>query len=172
MYTTYPTNGYYVSPVMDTQLDAPAYQNISWDAYEPWGSSLKLKVRSGNSNDLSDAQAWTNITAMTSPGSINPGNSQYCQFYAEFEPSSSGLAAPKLKDVTVRWTGEERFVDVGGTFTKGPNYGTFDLTVDGQQIKTGVSIDLEIFKDTRGYRGTRRITSALTSEVTPRNSGR
>lgn len=172
VYTTYPTNGYYVSPVMDTHLDAPAYDDISWDSYVPWGSSLSLKIRSGNSNDLSDAQAWTNIAAMTSPGSINPGDNRYCQFYAQFTPSSSGLAAPKLKDVTLRWTGEEQFVDVGGTFTKGPDYGIFELTVDGQEIKTGISIDLEIFKDSRGYRGTRTIRSALTSEITPRNSGR
>ena len=64
-------------------------------------------------------------------------------------------------------------MDIGGTFTKGPDYGVFKVSVDGREIKTGVVIDLEIFEQARGYRGANRtIRSSLTSEVTPLNTGR
>ncbi|MFC1453377.1 hypothetical protein ACFLSJ_08555 [Verrucomicrobiota bacterium] len=82
------------------------------------------------------------------------------------------MQTPKLKNVTIRWPGESRAVDVGGTFTKGPDYGIFTLVVDGRELVSGMNIDLEIFKDARGFRGTRRIRSGLTAEIVPRNTGR
>ena len=84
----------------------------------------------------------------------------------------SPFSTPRLKDVTINWEGEESLVDVGATITRGPEYGIFELKVDGRTLKTGLNVDLEIFKDVPGYRGSRRITSALTSEVVPRNTGR
>jgi len=172
LYTTYPTNGTYISQVFDTHLDTPAYSEMDWNEYVPSGGDLTMKVRTGSSNDLSDAEGWTNITAMGSPGSINPGDSRYVQFRADFTPNANGTATPKLEDVTITWSGEEQFIDVGATITRGPDYGIFELTVDGERLISGVKVDLEIFKDVLGYQGTRRITSALSSEVTPRNSGR
>jgi hypothetical protein len=172
MFTTYPLKGTYTTRIYDTHMAAPAYSDIGWAADVPSGAALTMKVRTGNSNDLSDATAWTNIVPMTAPGSISPGNRRYLQFRAAMTPDASGLLSPRLKDVTIRWPGPEQFVDVGGTFTRGPTYGVFEIRVDGERIKTGLKVDLEIFKDTRGYRGTRRIRSALSAEVRPRNTGR
>ena len=138
----------------------------------PSGSYLELKVRTAATNDMSDAAAWTNVTAMTSPGAITPGDKRYVQFQAGLKPDSTGLQTPKLKDVTIKWTGEQMAVDVGGTSTKGPDYGIVGLTVNGEELKSGVIIDLEIFEDTRGYGATKRITSSLTTEITPRNTER
>lgn len=172
IYTSYPTNGVFTSQVFDTQLEAPTYTTIGWESVVPWGTWLGLRVRSGSSNDLSDASAWTSISPMTTPGSISPGNGRYVQFQAQMRPSSSGWDTPKLRSVTVNWEGETRAVDVGGTFTKGPNYGVFEVTVDGRPLTTGINVSLQIFKDVLGFRGTRRIISSLATEVVPRNTGR
>jgi hypothetical protein len=172
LYTSYPTNGLYTSRIFDTHKSAPAYSTMSWDSVMPHGTLLRMKVRSGANSDLSDATAWTNLTWMTMPGSISPGDQRYVQFRAELRPDSGGWQTPKLKDVTIRWPGDETLVNISGTLTKGPDYGIYELTVDGQELKTGLNVDLEIFKDVRGFKGTRRVTSELTAEVVPRNTGR
>ncbi|MGQ9663181.1 MAG: PulJ/GspJ family protein [Kiritimatiellia bacterium] len=170
--TSYPTNGAYTSRIFDTKLNEPQYTELSWNADVPSGSSLTLKVRTGDESDLSDAPAWNTVSAMSSPGSIAPGNNRYVQFRAEFQPTPDTMSTPRLKGVTVKWTGETRVVDVGGIFTKGPDYGLFELYVDGKKLSMGLLINLQIFKDTRGQGGTQRLTSSLTSEVYPRNTGR
>jgi hypothetical protein len=109
---------------------------------------------------------------MSSPGNINPGDKRYFQFLANLKPSSNGYQTPLLKDVTVRWDGDERYVDIGGIFTKGPDHGIFKVMVDNKDIKTGILIDLEIFETARGVAGeNKEVTSSLSSEVTPRNTG-
>jgi len=173
LYTSYPSNGVYTSGIYDTHLDSPSYDSINWNADVPANCYLGFKVRSAANADMSDAVAWTNCTAVTTPGLINPGSGRYVQFQAEMKPYlPSPFSTPRLKDVAVTWDGEESLVDIGATLTQGPDYGVYELTVDGQTLKTGLNIDLEIFKDVPGYRGNRRITSALTAEVVPRNTGR
>ena len=46
------------------------------------------------------------------------------------------------------------------------------VLVDGKKLKTGLNVWIEIFKDVRGQKGTQRVTSALTAEVRPRNTGK
>ncbi|MCE9614981.1 MAG: prepilin-type N-terminal cleavage/methylation domain-containing protein [Lentisphaerae bacterium] len=171
-WVTYPTNGTYTSAIFDTQHNAAPFTGIAWNSVIPSGGYLGMRVRSGNSNDLSDAASWTNLAAMTSPGAINPGNKRYVQFQATLRPSSGGNLTPKLRDVAISWPAETRIVDIGGTFTKGPDYGIFEMLVNGQAIKKGVVVNLEIFDYTRAHGTSNRITSAATTEVTPRNSGR
>jgi hypothetical protein len=172
MFATYPTNGLYTSRVFDTAQDAPSYSTIDWSAVKPTGSSVNLRVRSSVSNDMSGATPWTGITPMTSPGAISPGSQRYVQFQAQLAPNSAGTLTPKLKDVTIRWGGITSAVDIGGTFTKGPNYGVFELFVNGQPLKRGVVVELEIFDYVRMHGSSNQITSAAAMEVTPRNSGR
>ncbi len=184
MITGLPSSGHYISQIIDTKQDTPNYTDMSWNEVVPSGSSLTMKIRSGNSRDLSDAPAWSNVTAMASSGSINPGNKRYFQLCADFSSRSytyynipfyeSKVAdySPLLKDVTVKWDGIERYVDIGGTFTKGPDHGIFKVLVDGKDIKTGVIVNLEIFETARGLAGeNKKVTSFLSSEVTPRNTG-
>ena len=170
LFTTYPTNGTFISQILDTGMDAPLYTDINWHD-QLNGGTITLKVRSGTTNDLSDAPAWTNVSAIAFPGVINPGDKRYIQFLAELRPHSGGLATPVLKDVIIRWPGPERLVDVFASVTKGPDYGVFELTVDGEPLKTGVVIDLDIFDDVRTHKGTQRLRSRLVSEIAPRNSG-
>lgn len=169
-----PPVGRFTSQIVDTGQSAPQYSDISWNSILQSGSSIKMRVRTGNQADLSDAPDWTNITAMTSPGSINPGNKRYVQFQAEMFSGSGGWKIPKLKDVTIRWNGITRLTDIGGTLTMGPDYGIMEVTVDNKPLVRGMTVDLTIYKDVPGFggRGSNRLTSTLTTEVEPRNTGK
>lgn len=171
LWATYPTNGYYTSPPFDTTMDAPSYTRVDWSADLPTGTDLRMKVRSGSDLGMSDAVAWSNVSAMVSPGILSIPARRYVQFQSQLISGDPAVWTPKLKDVTIRWPGEARVVDIGGTITKGPDYGVFELTVDGKPLRTGVTIDLEIFKDARGHGKTRRFRSRLKSEIRPRNGG-
>ena len=172
IFTYHPTDGQFISQIIDTRQDTPGYSHMSWDKILPSGTVLTMKIRSGDNSDMSDALAWSNVTAMASSGSINPGDRRYFQFCADFQSNANGYDTPTLKDVTVKWDGVERYVDIGGTFTKGPDHGIFKVLVDDKEIKTGILINLEIFETTRGYAGEdKRVRSSLSSEVTPRNTG-
>lgn len=173
MYTTCPTNGTFTSQVVDTHQTSPTYSDISWNASKPFGTYVGLRVRTGNQPDLSDATDWTNVTALTSSGSISPGSGRYVQFQATLRPDSGTWNTPKLKDVTIRWAGVQQVVDVGGTFSKGPDHGIWQLTVDGNPLVKGCNMDLTIYKDVPVINGsTRRITSTVSMEIYPRNSGK
>ncbi|MBL7114656.1 MAG: hypothetical protein ISS35_02730 [Kiritimatiellae bacterium] len=170
MYASYPTNGTYTSAAFDTHMDSPSFSTISWNAITPTDGKITTKVRSATLSDMSGATDWSGITAMGSPGPISPGNGRYIQFQTTFFSDSTHLETPKLRDVRIDWPGETRAVDVGGAFTKAPDHGTFKVLVDGQPLHAAVRVDLEIFKDARGYGGTRRLTSALSAEVQPLNT--
>lgn len=170
LFATYPAAGSYISGIFDTHGDAPDYTEIRWSADVPGGTDIRLKVRTGDERDMSDAPAWTNVAPVPALGLMDPGNGRYAQFMAELDADEAGSLSPMLKDVTIRWTGPERVVDIGGTFSKGPDYGILSVTVDDREVITGVSIELEIFREAWGYRGSRTITSQLTAEVSPRNN--
>ena len=121
---------------------------------------------------MADASAWTNVASRSAPGAINTGARRYVQFQAELGSDSGGIQTPRVEDVTVIWEGGSRAVDVGGTITRGPDYGVFEVTVDGGPLTTAMRIDLEIFKDIRSFGGLQRVRSSIASEVSPRNTGR
>jgi len=169
-----PSNATFTSQIVDTQLAAPAYQQLSWNAIRPWGTGIRMKVRTGNSADLSDAAEWSAITGLTAPGTISPGNRRYVQFRSEMTASSDGWYVPAIRDVIIRWTGETRVTDIGATMTVGPDYGIHQLMVDGKPLVKGVTIDLTIFKNMINVGGgsSNRLTSTATVEVEPRNTGK
>lgn len=172
LFGTYAPKGIYESRIFDTHMIAPQFSGIDWHADVPSGAGLSMRVRAGYSNDLSDAAAWSNVTVIASPGPVSPGDKRYVQFMAELTSDSSGLVQPRLKDVTLKWPGPEQVVHVGGTIGRGPDYGIFSVEVDGKKLSSGIDIELEIFKDSRGFAGTRRIVSSLRAEINSRNTGR
>lgn len=178
IYVSYPETGTYTSQIFDTHLSAPQYGYVSWNAVLPSGTKMGCKVRTGNQPDLSDASSFDSIAAFTdassasSSRSISASYKRYIQFQYLLQSSSGGQETPKLKDVTIDWAGERQLVDIGGIFTKGPDYGIFEISVDGQPLRSALIIDLEIYKDVTLEKGaTRRVTSALKVDLTPRNSG-
>ncbi len=173
LWGTYMTNAVYTSGIFDSGRASPTYSTVAWNGAVPSGAYLGVKVRSGNAPDLADAQSWTNVTTRTTPGAISPGNGRYVQFQASMRSAGAFASeTPSLRDLTINWAGETRIVDVGGTFTKAPNYGIFEVSVNDQPLKQGVVVNLEIFDFARGHATSNRITSAATTEVTPRNTGR
>lgn len=176
MYTDYPTNGLFTSQIFDTKMDTPVYSNVSWNAALPLAAtSVGIKVRTATNSTMSDAPNWTNATTFTSsPANINCGNNRYVQFQAVFNPDPTNLTlSPKLKDVTIKWAGPTKIVDIAATMTKGPNYGICEVTVDSNQLSKGLRIDLSIFKDISGWGNAGMTnTSTMTTEISPRNTGK
>ena len=173
IYSYYPTNGTYQSAVYDTHQAAPTYSAITWGAETPAGSTVRLKVRSSANEDMSGATEWTNISWITSPGAISPGANRYVQYYAELLPTAGGAQTPRLKYVSLGFAGERKVIDIGGAITKGPNYGVFELTVDGAKLQKGVTVAMQVYNDIGvPGGGTKRLVSKASVEVEPRNTGK
>ncbi len=172
------SNGTWTSQIVDTHIDAPTYQSLTWNDSKPYGTALKMRLRTANNEDMSDATAWSNISPMSAGGAINPPSKRYVQVQAEmFSDSVDHFNVPKLKDFTVKWNGETRLADIGGTITQSPSNGVFEILLDGDIIiKRGVRIDLTIFEWVRGFSragGTSNLlTSTMSAEVEPRNTGK
>jgi len=174
LFVSHPEEGTYTTRILDTTVDRPIYNTLEWAEEEPSGTQVGLRVRTDDDPGMANATAWSNLTPITVSGTmISVPVKRYAQFQLILNSSSLGQDTPRVRDVTLAWTGEERVVDVGGTFTKGPQYGQFELTVDGQKLQTGIVVDLELYRDVRGFysTGTRRITSSATMEMMPRNTG-
>ena len=170
---SYPEKGEYTSQIFDTHLSNPKYGDLSWNADMPPGTSLSLKVKTGNQPDLSDASGWSAISASSvNPRSVDASYNRYIQFQALFTSNPDGTSTPKLKDVTIDWDGELQLVNIGGIFTKGPDYGMFEISVDGDPLRSALIVDLEIYRDVRVMNHeSRQVTSFLKMDMTPRNSG-
>ena len=166
--TTFPAAGYYISPIHDTRLDAPSIAETTWSTDVPSGAQVLMRFRSGASNDMSDATGWTNVT----PGAVTGVAKRYLQYAAELRPDPTYLRAPILKSVQVKWPGPTTFVDIGGTIAQGPDFGIFEVEVNGQRPKSGVYVELDIYQDTLGFVGEKRMRSGLATEITPRNSAK
>ncbi len=174
VFVNYPTNGTYTSKIFDTHLASPQYGDLAWNADEPSNTSVLLKVRTGANADLSDASDWSTLAASSvNPRAIGASYKRYIQFQALLTSDPNGQQTPKLQDVTIDWDGEEQLVNIGGIFTKGDDYGTFEASVDGQPLRSALIVELEIYKnDVRGLNHTNRtISSSLKVDMTPRNSG-
>lgn len=174
VFTTYPSNGTFTSQIFDTKANTPPYLTMGWNADKPYWTGVSMKIRTGNQPNMSDAPAWSNITtSLSTPGSISPTSKRYIQFQALLSSSSDGWSTPILKDTTIRWTGATKVVDVAGQMTTGPDYGICSLTIDDRPLLKGVKINLTIFKDIIGWTpNTMRLTSMMTAEVEPRNTGK
>jgi type II secretory pathway pseudopilin PulG len=192
--------GDYTSHVFNTTDIEGTQKNMTWEALMPagGGGALRLYARSGNSlsangYNIEDAPSWAMISPLSSPppsGGIAIGTGQYVQFRAHFESQKSHLPpdagtltasptgpyrndTPRLRWVRFTWPGEKKYVDVAGELLQGPDCGIFTVKVNGQELVRGVTMEIEIFKDIRGAGGKPlRITSSISAEVDPRNSGK
>lgn len=167
----YPETGTYTSHIFDTHVAAPIWGDITWNADMPAGTALAFKVRTGDNPDLSDAPDWNSLAAFFTPRAVAAPYKRYIQFQSLMKSDSSGHLTPRLKDVTIDWTGERKLVDISGIFTKGPSYGKFEVEVNNEPLRSALIIDLEIYKDivtTKSKK--RRISSSLKVEITPRNT--
>jgi type II secretory pathway pseudopilin PulG/uncharacterized Zn-binding protein involved in type VI secretion len=169
METTFSTNGVFLSQVVDTHVEDPEYTGFDWNAEIPSGTSLDVYVRAASEPELIGSASWQPTYAGLLGRYVQFG----CAMTSKDEWWFYDCLTPKLRDVTITWTGPEQITDVSTVVTKGPDYGIFGVTVDGKALVGGLSIDLEIFETIPGLNGTTQLlTSAMTAEIEPRNTGK
>lgn len=183
LYTFYPPTASFTSGIFDTTKDDPAYREILWNqplgvtgtGYTdiPGSSAVRFKVRSGDDPYLADAPPWTNVAVITASGAslASAGSGRYLQFQANF--TSDVYNTPSLRNVKIRWPGDTKLADISAMVTRGPQYGEFEVLLNGTNLYKGVRIDLSIFKDITSFGGRQeRMTSAMMAEIEPRNTGK
>lgn len=166
--STYADESTYTSRVVDTRQQEPEFEDLDWEATVPENTSVKIKVRTFNEPDQSDAPPWESIPALSAPGSVPFASSggRYVQVRAILNSDPVNERAPELHNFTLRWPGESSYVDIGGVFGKYPNGGMVEVSVNGQEPAVSVRTDMSV-------RGTPNrgspLSWALGIEITPRN---
>lgn len=175
LFSTYAPEGVFESQIADTRIDEPQFASLQWGPQTvPDGTTMEVRIRSGAQPDLSDAPAWSNVVAeATSPSLLfNLDEKRYVQFQVRMTSNADGTESPRFERMKLSWPGPEQIVDIGGAFTQAPDSGRFTIQVNGQPLKTGVIVDLELYRDIRGFmqQGHQRLSSGIVAEVTPRNT--
>lgn len=109
--TTYSSSGEFISHSagsFDTTVNNAAYNNLTWTATIPAGTSLGLQIAASNANPPvnfvgPDGTSATQYT--TSPATIMPFNAitgRYIRYKAIF--TSNGSATPQLDDVSINYS--------------------------------------------------------------------
>ena len=104
----YPTSGTLTSAIFDgtTQED---WGTLTYNAMVPSGTSMSVKVRSGNQADLSDASAWNSCAAINSgddaTSTCTPDKTRYAQYQISF--TSDGTATPVFNDVSLGYSASD-----------------------------------------------------------------
>ena len=177
VFVTYAESGTYTSDIIDTKIDSPTYQYFMWDSDIPGNTELAFKVRTGNNPGLLDAPSFDTLSPTVAPLESSSfaisGSGRYVQYQALLDATDEkGQITPRLRNTTITWTGERRMMEISGVFSKGPNYGNFSLSIDGEGLQSALMVDLEIYKDISGVKDTtQRISSEVQVALTPRNSG-
>jgi len=188
---SYFSYGTVTSQIYDTTLANPSYGTLTWNIAKNnygnygtggLGANLIIKVRSNSDKDVLKASAdWTTalsintLSAATGSASVSGiGNGRYVQFQAQFfsQPTSGKadyLKSCVLKNLSIKWPGGDKMVDVSGYFTRRPDYGIFSVKVDDEALTKGLEVKLDISENI-GLN--RTITKTLTVEAEPRNTGR
>ena len=197
----YADSGDYISHAFDTTDISNKAKTMMWEALMPsgGGGTLNMYARSGNSisangYDIVDASAWGSLSPVANPppsSGLSVGTGRYVQFRTVFESQKSHIApdvgaitassypgpyhndTPRLRWARFTWDGVSKYTEVSAELLQGPDCGIFKVTVNGQELVRGVTMEIEIFKDIRGVGGLPvRITSGISAEVDPRNSGK
>ncbi len=189
---SYFKQGTLTSQVYDTGMDNTTYSELRWniaknnyDSYATTGpgADLIIKVRCDNNKDNLLANSdWTGAFAKDTNSLIQGsdaslpaiGTGRYVQYQLEFDSKPTPgkadyIRSCVLKNLSIRWPGQNRTVDVNGYFTKKNDYGIFSVKVDDKSLLKGIEITLQVSEKSSGNNN---ITSALTAEVKPRNTGK
>ncbi len=171
--TVFPAQGVFVSEIYDTTLESPDVTRTRWRAFVPDGTRLGVQYRAGGNAGLADAPAWDSCSIQTDPdGRDMNGSGRYVQFRAILESDRTGLLTPSLRNAGVDWAGALRILDLGGQIVVGPDFGAFQLKVDDLPLIKGLRFDLALFKQLPGGGAMPPLTSSMSMEIEPRNSGR
>jgi len=158
------------SPIYDTKMAAPVYNQIKWTPVLPSGASVSVKVRSSSDPNMAGATDWSVLTAHTaSPASLaGLGSQRYLQYQFTLQAASPYTSLPEVDNVIIDWPGATTLVELSGYYTKKPNYGMFKILVDGVPTVKALEVKLAASDSFRG----KTLTASLTAEVKSRNTGK
>ncbi|MBI2095021.1 MAG: prepilin-type N-terminal cleavage/methylation domain-containing protein [Candidatus Omnitrophica bacterium] len=155
------------SQIYDTKVMNPAYHTLTFATNGE--GAYSVKVRSSDDPAMAGATDWALVSDHTSsPSALSIGAGRYVQFQATLAAANPYTAYPELDDVTIQWPGITSLVDVSGHFTKRPNYGTFQVQVDGENLVNALGIYLTAAKEYQG----REHRFELKAEVNTKNTGK
>ena len=135
-------SGTATSQIYDTKLTAPAFSELSWQAN---GTGVySVKVRSSSDSKMSGATDWSLLTAYTtSPANLTTlAKQRYVQFQATLQAESPYAQYPELDNIKITWPGATALVEISGVYTKRPNYGMFEVLVDGEATTSALGVEL------------------------------
>jgi len=163
--STYVSNAVFTSRIMDTRLSSPDYHDVNWTGTTPSGTAIQMQMRTFNQPDASDAPGWQTVAT---PGDVPTaaGNGRYVQIRSTLTANTIYDTAPELHHFTLRWLGEQAFIDIGGIFGKYPGGGVMDVAVNDEA--PAASLRLNIALSGTPFAGS-PLTWALGMEIAPRN---
>jgi hypothetical protein len=101
--------GIFKSSIYDSRSTYPVLTNVAWNGTAPTGTKVTVSIRSGDRPDLSDATAWTPVSAGQSSGL--PAAKRYLQYMVRLEWTDS-KDPPELRDITISYHKPVARVDV------------------------------------------------------------
>jgi prepilin-type N-terminal cleavage/methylation domain-containing protein len=161
------STGTVTSQIYDTHMTSPSFGTLTWSTN---GSGTYIfKVRSSADSDMTGATAWSAVsTHSSSPAALGVAGARYVQWQATLDTASPYSAYPEIDDVMITWPGQTGIVDVGGYYTKRPNYGIFSVQVDGSSLVNALEVQLTAMREFQG----REYEEEQAAEVRARNTGK
>ncbi len=102
----YQTTGTLTSNIYNSGIEEN-WANLIYTATVPSGTTLSVKVRTGNQSDLSDALAFSSCPVIASGSTIAgvcaPDKTQYVQYQLSFT-ATNGVTTPTLSNITASFT--------------------------------------------------------------------
>lgn len=159
------------SPIYDTKMTIPVYNQIKWTPFLPSGASISAKVRSSSDPNMAGAADWSVLTAYTgSPASlVGLGSQRYVQYQFTLQAASPYLVLPQVDNVMIDWPGATTLVELSGYHTKKPNYGIFKVLVDGVPTVKALEVKLAASDN---FKNKKMLTASLNAEIKSRNTGK
>ncbi len=169
--TDHPAVGVFQSRIVDTMHQRPRYGVVSIERDLPEGTAVEVQVRTGDDPLLADADAWEAVAWRRDGDSLDGvGEGRYVQFRARLTSDALGVHTPDVGSVAISWPGNRQIVDIGGSFTTGPDHGVFTVSMDDAPVMRGMLVRLSIQKAVSGTPS--RLVSSMMFEVEPRNTGK
>lgn len=99
--------------VCDGGTDGAAWGKVSWNGYEPTGTSIRVRVRVANTTSELSSKPWINVT---NGAALNAVSGRYLEIMAQL--SGTGEITPVLYDLTAETTQQpvNRPPDVSGAY--------------------------------------------------------
>lgn len=104
----YPTSGTLTSAIFDGTT-AEDWGDLTYNATTPSGTSVSVKVRTGNQPDLSDASDWSSCNAVSSGSDATSVCAQDKTRYAQYQVTFSGnnASTPTFNDISLGYSASD-----------------------------------------------------------------